>query len=151
MNKSKLTTQNRGKIAELKVASELLSRGYEVYTPLSDVGIDLLVLKKNLVPCFIQVKYSKWFPRAKCYWQVLSTKSFNRVTSDRTFCIFLLEDKYLIVPYRFIQKHDKSLYEKTKKNERYVFKFKIINGKMIENRSKIDFSKFLNNWETLES
>ena len=146
MSKSKLSPQNKGKIAELKVETELIERGFQTYRPSNDIGVDILTLNDDLEPCFLQVKYSKYYPRFKCYWQAISLKSFNRMLSDKTFCIFLLENNYLIVPYAFIQEHCI-----VQKRERYIFQFKTIGNKVLDTRSKVDFSEFLNNWDILKN
>ena len=146
MSMSKLSTQSKGKIAELKVETELIARGFQTYRPSNDIGVDILTLNDNLEPCFLQVKYSRYFPKFKCYWQNIYLKSFNRMLSDNTFCIFLLENNYLIVPYAFIQKRCK-----VQKRERYIFQFKVMNNKVLDTRNKVDFSEFLNNWDILKN
>ena len=147
MSKSEMSTQAKGRLAELQVQIQLVNRGFQVYTPLTDIGIDILVLDADLKPKFIQVKKSKYYPKPKVYWQQLFTRSFNRVLTEHTFCVFVLEDDCLIVPYNFIE----SKCQRCLRNgKRYLFYFRPVNGKLIERRSKVDFTQFLNNWELLQ-
>ena len=50
-----------GKIGEIIVIADMLKKGYDVYTPVDDTGIDLIVHNgKKFRP--VQVKYHSWTP-----------------------------------------------------------------------------------------
>jgi len=146
----------RGKSGELLVAGELLSRGYNVFIPFVDAGIDLVALiDKRYVS--IQVKQSKLYQRRgkfTHYWQSLNKKSFDQNKGKDVFYIFVLkhgtEINYLIVPSLWIDENSEKF--DLVKGERWQLYFTPIkDGKIREVRkSGLDVTLFLNNWDTLK-
>ncbi len=54
-----MTTQQKGKLAELMVFGELIRRGADLYLPVVDIGIDAILRQKNGKYVEIQVKSTK--------------------------------------------------------------------------------------------
>lgn len=145
----------RGKSGELLVAGELLSRGYDVFIPFVDCGIDLVALVNNRF-VQIQVKQSKLYHRGgkpTHYWQSLKKKIFDSNKGANVFYMFVLrrgaEINYLIVPSLWIAENIAEF--SIDKNERIQLYFsQIKNGKIKEVRkSRLDMTPFLNNWDVL--
>jgi len=145
----------RGKSGELLVAGELLSRGYDVFIPFVDCGIDLVALVENRF-VQIQVKQSKLYQRGgkpTHYWQSLKKKTFDSNKGVNVFYIFVLrcgaEINYLIVPSLWIDENiTKFDIDKSERIQLYFSQIK--NGKIKEVRkSGLDMTTFLNNWEIL--
>jgi len=143
----------RGKSGEMLVAGELLARGYDVFIPLVDAGIDLVaIIEKRIV--LIQVKQSKLYQRRgkfTHYWQTLNKKSFDENKGKNVFYIFVLkhgaEINYLIVPSLWLDKNSEKF--DLVKGERWQLYFSPIkDGKIMEvRRSDLDMTPFLNNWD----
>jgi len=58
------TSQQKGKLAELLVFRELVSRGADIYLPVIDVGIDAIIRREDGTHLDIQVKMTEegWSP-----------------------------------------------------------------------------------------
>jgi len=147
----------RGKSGELLVAGELLRRGYDVFIPFVDCGIDLIALVEN---CFvqIQVKQSKLYERKGIpthYWQSLKKKTFDNNKGANVFYVFVLrrgaEINSLIVPSLWIDENiEKFNIDKNGRIQLYFSQIK--DGKIKEERkSGLDMTDFLNNWGILTS
>jgi len=148
-----LETAKRGKASELQVAGELLRRGYDIFIPFVDAGIDLIA-KVGTKLILIQVKESKFYLEQRVYWQEIRKKPFDHTKGKDVFYIFTLRDgtetNYLIVPSLWIDEHADEFYFDIK-NQKWFFYFKLEDGKALETRkSQLDFTQFLNNWEQLK-
>lgn len=147
----------RGKSGELVVAGELLSRGYDVFIPFVDCGVDLVALVENRF-VQIQVKQSKLYQRGgkpTHYWQSLKKKTFDSNKGVNVFYIFVLrrgaEINYLIVPSLWIDENI-AKFSMDKKGKIQLYFSQIRNGKIKEERkSGLDMTNFLNNWDILTS
>jgi hypothetical protein len=145
-------TLKKGKAGELLVAAELLSRGIDVFLPLVDCGIDLVAfIEKRFVQ--IQVKKSKFYLEADCYWQQIIKETFHKNKGADVYYIFVLKREtkvnYLIVPSFWIDENAERF--STTKNK-WFFYFKIEDGRVTETRkSKLDMTRFLNNWDLLKT
>lgn len=147
----------RGKSGELLVAGELLSRGYDVFVPFVDCGIDIVALVENRF-VQIQVKQSKLYQRGgkpTHYWQSLKKKTFDSNKGVNVFYIFVLrrgaEINYLIVPSLWIDENI-AKFSMDKKGKIQLYFSQIRNGKIKEERkSGLDMTNFLNNWDILTS
>ena len=153
MPKTRVETARKGKAGELQVAAELLTRGYNVFVPFVDTGIDL-VAKVNRKFVSIQVKESRFYPSQKVYWQEIRKKPFDRNKGEDVFYVFVLrhgvEINYLVVPSLWIEKHAEEFYFDVK-NQKWYFYFKLEDGKALEVRkSGLDMTPFLNQWNILE-
>ena len=63
---SDLSVNSKGTLGLSKVISDLVSKGYEVFTPFSDhAPVDIIVCDENFIPKRIQVKYRKVEPGYK--------------------------------------------------------------------------------------
>ncbi len=145
-------TAKQGKASELQVAAELLRRGYNIFIPLIDAGIDLIAAT-DMRFISIQVKESKFYPEQGVYWQEIRKEPFDRTKRKDVFYIFTLREgaeiNYLIVPSLWIEKHADRFYFDTK-NQKWFFYFKLEEGKALEVRkSRLDLTSFLNNWDQL--
>ena len=154
MSKTRMETSKRGKAGELQVAGELLRRGYDVFVPFVDAGIDL-VAKVDERFVSVQVKESKFYPSRRRYWQEIRKKPFDRNKGKDVFYVFVLrrgaEINYLVVPSLWIEKHADEFHFDVK-NQKWRFFFKLEDGKAIEVRkSQLNLTPFLNNWEQFKS
>ena len=154
---------------EVLTAETLIERleDVEVYFPLHDVGIDLLVVKgKKFVS--IQVKESRYFTKRKYKgtighsWHQIHKRKFIRDIEKVDFYVFLtfypivgehklssFENKYLIVPTLDLEKLIKNKSSGSRKI--YSFYFRFEGAKVIEKRDIItDYSKYLNNWSLIK-
>ena len=120
MRKS-LKSYVEGKIYELKVAGELLERGFDVYMPVVDSGIDMIAIhRSSKKPIFIQVKKAKYNAGRKRWdFRNIPMKEVDELESVsqgyRSFFIFVLErpdknDSYLVLSSKFIKEHQDELY-----------------------------------------
>jgi len=144
----------KGKAGELLVANELLRRGFDVYLPLVDTGIDIICLIDRK-PIFIQVKESREYPikRGKRYWQRISENSLNKNKADNMFYVFVLKSErevnYLVLPSMLLY----SIRDKLdKKAGLFWLYFDIKEGKVVEGRkSHLDLTKYLNNFDQIKN
>jgi len=162
MPKIRSEMAKRGKSAELLVAGELLERGYDVFIPFVDCGIDL-VAKVGERFVSLQVKKSKLYvkPRLSYYWQVLYKKPFMSNKGPDIYYVFLLkrgaEANYVILPSLWIEENVDKLLRFELQRERWHFFFSPIkDGKVKLARSGalkggVDLTSFLNNWDVLET
>ena len=110
-----------GKIHELRVAGELLNRGFDVYLPVVDSGVDIIAVdreSKELI--FAQVKKAKYKPRYKRWdFRNIPKKLIDELEKvgkgHKAFFIFVLErpDKnysYLILSPEIIKKFSETIY-----------------------------------------
>lgn len=141
----------------------------EVYFPLRDVGVDLMVVKgKKYVG--IQVKESRYYTledhRKDHSWHDLSKKKFERDRSKIDFYVFLtyvpmygehklssFEHKFVIVPPKELAKRLAA--KSAGKRGVYAFYFHFEGEKVIDRRVKIenelmDYSQFLDAWNLVE-
>jgi len=66
MDIERVKTAKQGKASELQVAGELLRRGYDVFVPFVDTGVDLIAsLDGRFI--LIQVKESKFYPEQRVF------------------------------------------------------------------------------------
>lgn len=145
----------RGKSGELLVASELLSRGYDVFIPFVDCGIDLVALVDNRF-VQIQVKQSKLYHRGgkpTHYWQSLKKSTFDKNKGANVFYIFVLrrgaEINYLIVQSLWIDGNI-GKFDIDKNGKIQLYFSQITDGEIREIRkSGLDMTPFLNNWNVL--
>jgi len=145
-------TLKKGKSGELLVAAELLSRGIDVFLPLVDCGIDLVAFIEK---CFvqIQVKKSRFYSDAGCYWQQIIKETFHKNKGTDVYYIFVLKREikvnFLIVPSTWIEENAER-FSTTKK--KWFFYFELEKGRARETRkSKLDMTVFLNNWDLLKA
>lgn len=142
----------RGKAGELLVANELLRRGFDVYIPLVDTGIDMICLI-NRKPVLIQVKESREYATKKRrrYWQKISEKSLIENKAENMFYIFVLKSKrevnYLVFPSEFLYRIKDEL---DKKADLFWLYFDVEQDRVVEGRkSHEDLTKYLNNFGLL--
>ena len=152
MDIERVKTAKQGKASELQVAGELLRRGYDVFVPFVDTGVDLIAsLDGRFI--LIQVKESKFYPEKRVFWQEIRKKAFDNTKGKDIFYIFTLkgtEMNYLIVPSLWIEEHADKFYFNME-NQKWFFYFKLEDGKALEVRkSQLNFTQFLNNWEQLK-
>lgn len=153
---------------EVITAETLLKniKGCEVYFPLHDVGIDLLVVKdKKHVS--IQVKESRYYTRRVWKgtlghsWHSLHKKKFLRDKKKVDFYVFLtylpkfgehrmqkFENKFIIIPTSELSKGIEN--KKAGKKGIYFFCFNFEGKKVTEKRDKLtDYSEYLNQWNLI--
>jgi len=139
----------------------------EVYFPLHDVGIDLLVVKgKKHVS--IQVKESRYYTRRVWKgtlghsWHSLHKKKFLRDKKKVDFYVFLtylpkfgehrmrkFENKFIIIPTSELSKRIKN--KKAGTRDIYFFFFNFEGKKVVEKRDTlIDYSEYLNRWDLVK-
>lgn len=148
-------TLKKGKSGELMVAAELLSRGIDVFLPFVDCGIDLVAIVENRF-VQLQVKQSKLYERNgkfTHYWQQIIKDTFHKNKGSNVYYIFVLkretELNFLIVPSMWIEENAEH-FSTTKK--KWFFYFEIEDGRVTETRkSKLDMTRFLNNWNLLKT
>jgi len=142
-------------------------KGAEVYFPLHDIGIDLLVVMgKNHIS--IQVKESRYFTERVLKgtlghsWHQLHKKKFIRDKGKVDFYIFLtylprfgehrfnaFENKFLIIPTSELDKRIKT--KDSGKKEIYSFYFNFEGKKVVEKRDAVtDYSEYLNRWTLIK-
>lgn len=139
----------------------------EVYFPLHDIGVDLLVVegRKHIA---VQVKESRYYTTRDWKgtrghsWHSLHKRKFLRDKERVDFYVFLtyiprfgehrlstFENKFLIVPTSELETRleDKA----TGKKEIYFFCFNFEGKKAVEKRHEIaDYSDYLNRWDLIE-
>jgi hypothetical protein len=134
--------------------------GCEVYFPLHDVGIDLLVVngKKH---ASVQVKESRYYPQ-QISWHVIFRKKFVRDKERVDFYVFLtylpkigehgtskFENKFIIVPTSDLESLIKE--KKVDKRGRYSFCFNFEGKKVADKRDvPTDYSEYLNRWDLIK-
>lgn len=139
----------------------------EVYFPLHDVGIDLLIVKgKKQVS--IQVKESRYFATRRRKgtighsWHSLHKKKFLRDRKKVDFYVFLtylpqfgehrmlkFENRFVIVPTSELAKRIKN--KKAGKRGIYFFYFNFEGKKVTEKRDEpTDYSEYLNRWDLIK-
>ena len=119
--KKSLGSYVEGKIYELKVAGELLGRGFDVYTPFVDSGVDMVAIHRTSKKIFfIQVKKAKYNAKRR-RWDfrnipLREVEELEAVSQGRgAFFVFVLErpdktDSFLVLPSKFIETHKEDLY-----------------------------------------
>lgn len=147
---------------EIVTAEALLRnvKGSDVYFPVRDVGIDLLVVngKKHVS---IQVKESRYYPQ-RISWHVIFRKKF-RDKKRVDFYVFLtyvpkygnnrismFENKFIIVPTSELDKRVNG--KKVDKRGRYSFCFNFEGNRVTDKRDNrpIDYSDYLNRWDLIK-
>jgi hypothetical protein len=139
----------------------------EVYFPLHDIGVDLLIVKgKKHVA--VQVKESRyyitreWKGSRGTSWHNLHKKKFLRDKEKVDFYVFLtyiprfgehrlssFEQKFIIVPTLELEKRIKNKNEG--KRGIYFFYFNFEGKKVVEKRDAVtDYSDYLNRWDLIE-
>jgi hypothetical protein len=139
----------------------------EVYFPLHDIGIDLLIVKgKKHVS--IQVKESRYFTQRVLKgtkghsWHQLHKRKFLRDKLKLDFYVFLtylpqsgehrlssFENRFLIVPTSDLEKLIDG--KPSGKKEIYSFYFNFEGQKVVEKRDTItDYSEYLSRWDLIE-
>jgi len=134
-----------GKAGELRVASELLLRGYDVHLSIIDHGTDLLV--NGAVRIQVKSAHSRSYSIMRrgapvpCEDYTFSFKSWRRIGSryephplDVDFVILwaIDADKFLIVPASCVR-------------GRYSIRIRLLDHK----KAKSSFLRFINAWETI--
>jgi len=110
-----------GKIYELKVAGELLGRGFDVYMPFVDSGVDMLAIHRvSKKIFFIQVKKAKYNAKRRRWdFRNIPLKEVEELETvsqgHGAFFVFVLErpnktDLFLVLPSKFIKMHKNNLY-----------------------------------------
>lgn len=148
---------------EVITAEALLKnvKGCEVYFPLHDVGIDLLVIngKKHVS---VQVKESRYYPQ-QISWHVIFRKKFVRDKERVDFYVFLIylpkigehriskfENKFIIVPTSDLESLIKE--KKVDKRGRYSYCFNFEGKKVVDKREdSVDYSEYLERWDLIDS
>ena len=149
---------------EVITAEALLKniKGCEVYFPVKDVGIDLLVVKgKKHVS--IQVKESRYYPR-NISWHMVFRNKFDRDRKRVDFYVFLtylpkygkhklskFENKFIIVPTSALARLIKE--KKVDKRGRYSFYFNFKGNGVTEKRDETptDYSEYLDRWGLIDN
>jgi len=139
----------------------------EVYFPLHDIGVDLLVVKGKKHGS-IQVKESRYFTERERKgtighsWHQLHRKKFLRDKDKVDFYVFLtympkfgehkltsFENRFIIVPTKELEKLIKD--KPSGKKEVYSFYFNFEGKKVVEKRDEItDYSEYLNRWNLIK-
>ena len=160
---------------ECIVAEEIMKRlKYEVFFPLRDIGIDLLVVKGNK-HVGIQVKESRYYFSRKWRsghighsWHQIKEKKFLRDKGHVDFYVFLtylpvlgehkishFENKFLVVPYKEIER--RIAVKDPGKREVYSFCFHFEGNKVWDERVTVsleneltDYSEFLDAWHLID-
>ena len=156
---------------EVITAEALLKnvKGCEVYFPLHDVGVDLLVVKgKKHVS--IQVKESRYYIRRVWKrtlghsWHSLHEKKFHRDKKKVDFYVFLtylprfgehrmlrFENKFIVISTSELSKRIKDGNKNAGKRGIYSFCFNFEGKKVVEKRDAlVDYSKYLNRWDLIK-
>ena len=156
---------------ECIVAETLLEKlkNCEIYFPLHDTGIDLLVVRGK--KCIgLQVKESRYFTHRLRKgglrghsWHQIHKRKFIRDRKRVDFYVFLtylprygeytvssFENRFIIVPTSTLEKLIKI--KKPAKGEIYSFYFHFEGKKAVEIRDKKvgDYSKYVNNWKLID-
>jgi len=159
---------------ECITAEKLLEevKNCSIYFPLHDVGVDLLVVRKNK-HVGIQIKESRYFTSRVIRgtmghsWHQVDRGKFERYKKNVDFFIFLtyiprfgehrvssFDYKFLIVPTSELQEHMQN--KNSGKRGKYSFYFYFEGRKVLEVREKInapyliDYSKYLNAWHLVD-
>jgi len=153
------------------ITAEALLRnveGIEVYFPLHDVDVDLLVVRGSK-HVGIQVKESRYYMEQEWKgslghsWHHLSRKSFLRERNRVDFYIFLtylprygehrlrtFETKFVIVPTDELEKRVER--KPAGKRGVYTFCFNFEGAKVMEKRNEIaDYSQYLDRWDLVSN
>jgi len=149
---------------EVITAEALLKniKGCEVYFPVRDVGIDLLVVKDKK-PVSIQVKESRYYQR-KHSWHCISRKKFlgKEIVDFYVFLTYFpkydknkmkkFENKFLIVPTSDLELEKLLKNKKIDKRGRYSFYFNFEGNKVTEKREPppTDYSEYLDRWDLVK-
>jgi len=151
-----------------KILQEL--KGCEVYFPLHDVGVDLLVVSQQR-HLGIQVKESRYFlvppswKRKNHSWHQIRKETLGNNRCD--FYIFLtylpllgehklksFDQKFLVIPRQELERRCKV--KNPGKRGTYSFYFNFDNGKVTDLRDNIkeeelkDYTKFLDSWNLVK-
>jgi len=119
--KRSLGSYIEGKIYELKVAGELLGRGFDVYMPFVDSGVDMVAIHRASKRIFfIQVKKAKYNAKRRRWdFRNIPLKEVEELETvsqgHGAFFVFVLErpnetDLFLVLPSKFIKMRKDSLY-----------------------------------------
>jgi len=157
---------------ECFLAEELAKRGFEVYFPLHDIGIDLLVVKGGR-HVGIQVKESRYYNSRRWKsghvghsWHQIQMKKLLKSRVD--FYIFLtylavhgehkvsrFQNRFLIVPRSDLEK--RVVVKDAGKKDVFSFCFHFEGNRVWDERVKIsledkrtDYSQFLEAWNLIE-
>jgi len=142
-------------------------KGSEVYFPLHDVGIDLLVVKSKK-HVSIQVKESRYYTKRVWKgtlghsWHGLHKKKFLRDRKKVDFYVFLtylprfgehrmlkFENKFIVIPTSELSKRIKN--KNAGKRGIYFFYFNFEGKKVVEKRDVLtDYSEYLNRWDLVK-
>lgn len=149
-NEERAMSLKKGKAGELLVATELLRRGYDVYLPLVDTGIDLVCLPREYdrEALRIQVKVSRQY-RNNRFWIKMNVKTLDEACID-VFVFVLMEEarvNYLVVPSRFLVDHRDEFSISDTGMVNLYFEFDA-QGRVIETRkSQLNVSQYLHNFD----
>ena len=107
-------TTRIGTITEMHVATKLLALGYDVYTPLVDAGVDLLI---STPPHALRIQV-----KTACYreppdtWIIRASRGYNQnsrtilTPDDCDYVITIADDVYYIIPVEALTSAAVSLY-----------------------------------------
>jgi len=153
---------------ECIVAEQILERlKCEVYFPVHDTGIDLLVVRGDK-KVGLQVKESRYFVGREKKgeignsWHHVDARKFQRDRNRVNFYVFLtylprlgvhrissFDQKFVIVPTNVLEKNLKS--KKSGKKGVYSFYFNFRDKHVTERRDKItDYAKYTDNWKLID-
>lgn len=139
----------------------------EVYFPLHDIGVDLLVVKRKKHVA-VQVKESRYFTQRVLKgtrghsWHQLHKKKLEKEKVD--FYIFLtyyqkdgenspspFEHRFIVIPTSDLEKKIEEAKKKSGKKGIFSFYFNFEDKKVIEKRDiPTDYSNYLNRWDLIK-
>ena len=140
-----------GKAGEHVVMGEMMFRGFNAHIPLVDKGIDIVVIKGNVVS-YIQVKTAN--KNMDVYNHSIKVKSYNETAGRDTFYVFVLRDNdecmFVILSYADMRKHIDSNDIKITKNDYYAVRFMYHNGAIrLGRRDGPSMQDHVNDWDIL--
>lgn len=161
-----MQSQAVGKIGEMAFAMALVRRGFNVFSPIVDAGIDLVAERvTGSQPPFqakylgFQVKTSRYQPKSDWwYWTV--TRYNYRLGADNFYALVLEDEEklppevpeakddvcVLIVPSKEIWEHAEQSSKSWQRGDDYAIS---VEPHYFLNRDKYTWSKFLNAWNHL--
>ena len=147
-----ISSRSMGKAGEYTVMAEMLFRGYNVYVPAVDEGIDVIATK-NRSSSNIQVKTAN--KKAGKYGVSFKIKSFERAKDRNTFYIFVLRDgektEFIILSHFDMLKGIETESIKSTSGGYYSTSLSEDNGSMyMGGKSRMSVEHNRNNWKIIE-
>ena len=142
---------SKGKAGEFMVMAELLFRGYNIFVPAVDEGMDMIVTKGQHAS-YIQVKLAN--KKSDRYGASFKIKSFERNKGNDSFYVFVLRDgeetEFVILPYSDMQKNIALGNIKTTKGGYYTVSIsKHEGGLFLGSRNGMSLEHNRNNWKVI--